>query len=460
MRWPFAAFFVFLFLAPQSAIAGSGELMRHVRAIVAPETQGRLAGTKGANRAADYIESQMKAIGLEPAGDDGFEIETELVNAVEFDTSLTIGTHVAAPDVEFGVSGFSDDVDVEGVPVFVGYGLSDSAWDDYQGADVRGRIVIAMTGCPEGQEERLSSKHLLSSQSKAAVALSKGAKAMILVNDPRAHGDSDTQRADELPRTVPAFPLEGIGVVRLTAKAFATGFAADLAKLQTEVDGGKWQHLAVKTKVALEIDVDRDDVDTASIAGMVRGSSDKPPIVFGAHFDGLGEAAIPGYQGADDNASGVAVMLAVARRVANQKGRLKRTVIFVALTGEELGYVGARRAARFIDETYGRGVFINLDMAGRLDDDGLRAFGLESWTANKAATSAASGSGMALDAHPLYASGSDHIAFAEAGFGSIGFSTGIHPGYHSADDRIEKLNWKQMAKIEVFLGRLIRDLAD
>jgi hypothetical protein len=344
--------------------------------------------------------------------------------------------------------------------VFVGYGLSDDAWDDYQGVDVRGRIVIALTGYPEGLEDRISSTHLASTHSKAAVALSKGAAALILVNDPKHHGDSDTQRPDTLPRTTPAFPLEGIGVVRLTAKAFAQAFKAELAKLQAEVDGGNRQHLAVTTELALEVDVDRDAVDTASIAGMVKGVSDEPPIVFGAHFDGLGEAAIPGYQGADDNASGVAVLLAVARRVAVQKGRLKRTVIFVALTGEELGFVGSRRAARFIQETYGRGLFINLDMAGRLDENGLRGFGLESWSPRATAETAASRAGISLQAQTLYASGSDHIAFAEAGFESVGFSTGIHPGYHSAEDRIEELNWKQMARIEVFLGALIRGLAD
>lgn len=195
---------------PVHAQSAPERLEAHVTTLAAPEMEGRGNGSDGLLAARDYIAQEMADLGLEPAGDDGYLSPLEAVTHAEpsRSMSLAIGETVLASEVEFSPASFTDGGSFAAQAVFVGYGLSAPSvdYDDYDDVEVRDKVVIALTGAPAPHEQALKSDdraYLLSAGSKAAVALAHGARALLLVNDPRGHGDRPEQAADELPRFAP-----------------------------------------------------------------------------------------------------------------------------------------------------------------------------------------------------------------------------------------------------------------
>ena len=202
------------------------------------------------------------------------------------------------------------------------------------------------------------------------------------------------------------------------------------------------------------------DLALRNVAGMVRGSRRQgQAVVLGAHYDGLrhdpdGKARM----GADDNASGVAVMLEVARRAAAdaRDGRPPaRTLIFVAFTGEEEGLLGSseyvRHPAIALDSTI---AMVNLDTIGRLRADKLLIFGVGSADEFGPMLDGLNlSAGFELDKIPEDSGGSDQVAFYAEKIPSLHFFTGPHEDYHRASDTVEKLNVPGMERIAASCAR-------
>lgn len=462
-----------LFLIASPAHARGG-LKQHIEFLASDACAGRDVGTVGHDRARDYIVAAMKHAELLPAGTNDYVIPVRIVRDAEAvdEAYLKIGTSVLAPDLEYRIQDFSDGV-VSGLPIFLGYGLHapQYGWDDFGAHDVRNRTVFAFTGGPPSVEEQISAsdRYLLSDASKAAVALSRGADAVIFVNSPRAHGDGTGQREDRMRAVRPAFALAGIAAARMTARAARRVFGQmdlDLTRYQEQLDFGRPLSVEIPLEVSGVLRLDRHVVIGHNVIGKIAGG-DGPPIVLGAHYDHLGEGGPASlydgprriHPGADDNASGVGVMLEVAWRL--RKAHPNRPIYFAALTGEERALRGSRTLARvFVDRRASHDVtFINLDMVGRLHDQRLRVFAEPGTRALQRILDGATTVRITLDLRALSDAHSDHVPFAELGFEAIGFSTGHHRDYHRPTDTVDRLDWQGLHTIADFLTAALRELS-
>ncbi|MEZ4459552.1 MAG: M28 family peptidase [bacterium] len=440
-----------------SAVAASANrLQRWISVLTDPDLEGRATGY-GAAAAAAAIESELKALKLEPAGESGFDVTSPVVWKMSAEAMFSLGTMTVAPTIEFDVTSFSDSGTASGIPVFVGYGISAPAlgYDDYRDLDVRGRIVVMMTGTP-GFLAPLGPQNaqLPTIESKAATALAHGAVAAVIVNDPAGYGDGEGQRADELFAPKPAAALAGIVTVRTSKRAFtraASGF--DLAAAQQEIERSKTpQSTTLETPIQLKVEVTREWTDAVSLVARVPGTSG-PPLLLMAHYDGLARGAYEGdgpYVGADDNASGVAVVLEVAARLA-AKPSATHTVYLIFHDAEELGLMGATRTAYFLRSRGIVGNVVNLDMVGRLGGEGLKVFAQPPRCESVAARFP-----MATQCHDVLDSHSDHVPYARLGYDVVSLSTGKGVDYHRASDVPEKLNFRGMMTVADLLEGMAR----
>ena len=450
-------------------------MRKHVVHLSSEALGGREVGTPGHDLARDYIVNAMKRAGLEPGGiEGGWFVPVTIVRRARpgADTSFRFGEHLLARGVEYQIADYTDEVTFEETPLFVGYGLTapQAGWDDYADVDARGRVVVALTGAPDDVQERLDrdDRYLLSEESKAAVALAAGAKAVVFVQNPRTHGDKTAQMADELAALRPAFALRGIGAAYLTARRATELFAQaglDLAQYQEALDGGP-RSVEVPVTVSAHLRLEREMVEAQNVVGKVSGATQDPPVALGAHYDHLGVDG-PGsrwtgpetlHPGADDNASGVAVLLDVARAAAHAK-KPARTIYFVATTGEELGLRGARQAS-YVLRGEEPGIYLNLDMVGRLRQGPLHAYGLANMERIQPLVERlAERAKVDVQAHELTDAHSDHLAFADRGWTAIGLSTGRHTDYHLPSDTVDQLDWRGMDRIEKLVRSLVLELA-
>lgn len=430
-------------------------LTRHVAALTQPELEGRASDTPGAEKARTYIKKAFSDAGLTPAGQDVWSVSVPSVKSMAVNATFEVAGSVLASGVEFSVAGFSDEVEISQRPVFAGYGLSTPEFDhdDYASVDVRGRIVVAMTGAPAPVESRVqkATPHLLSAESKAAVALSRGAVALVLINDPRSYGDDPSQRDDRLAAVQAQRALEGIAVVRLPSRVGAR-VVEDLAERQRLIDAGQAASPDLADTWSLEVKLDRTWGTAESVVGKL-GSDDGPLIVIGAHYDGLGEQQMDGqrftYEGADDNASGVAVLIELARELVRRRPEAR--VYVVSTDAEERGLLGARSVASFLREREGAGLYINMDMVGRMRD------ALEVYAPRSLSSRVEGRAGVSIRFQQEGDSTSDHLAFRDAGFDVIHVTTGRHADYHQVTDTVDKLDFSGMARTLGFMLGLVEE---
>ena len=454
-------------------------LESHVRYLASSDLEGRGNDTAGLRQARDYVVATMQRVGLEPAGSDGFVSPVEVITRAKAsdDNYLKVGKRVLTQGVEFSASSYSDAGAFKAPAVFVGYGLSAPSvgYDDYAGRDVRGKVVVAMTGAPARHRRALRSdrrRYLLGTASKAAVALAHGARALLLVNDPRSYGDRSHQRVDKLPEFNPFVPLEGLGVARLTEQAGRRVLAAagiDLPNVQRRIDqSGEPHSRALDVRVRGELAVERSRGTVYNCVGLLPGTEgvSGPPLVLSAHYDGLGYGHAGSlskhtpalHPGADDNASGVALLLELARALAERAPEPRRPILFVAPAAEELALRGSRRLARELLERFEPGVLINMDMVGHLHQKQLHV-GAPASDLQQMIEAQANDADLRLALESPTRRFTDHVAFAELGFQPIHITTGHHAHYHMPSDTPEELHWDGMVRVYKFVEGLVRRLA-
>lgn len=415
-------------------------MVRWVETLTQPEWAGRATGA-GAQLAHAWLVAELAKLGLQPSGEEGFDVPVDVPFSVTARGALAIGAVQLAHGIEFDAANFSDSGEVSGDALILGFGVSAPrhGWDDYAGIDARGRVVVVTTGLPPSLEG-VEDPHLATPAGKAATALAHGAAAVIVVNDPVHHGSGTGQRPDELWGLKPERVLAGIPVVRMPHKVAQRVFPG-LAS-QTPAQAGP--------PVVLRLEVTRTHVTARSLVARVPGTSG-PPVFLTAHYDGLGPGAYDGpppYTGADDNASGVAVVLETARRLV-EKPTSSHTVFIVLHDAEELGWLGAARTAHFLRDRGFVGPVFNLDMVGRLGDNGVRLYGSLCETVRASLATKAT-------CHKADESPSDHMAYARIGFPVLGVSTGRGTHYHASADTRDRLNYTGMFVVADWLEGIAR----
>jgi hypothetical protein len=448
--------------------------------------EGRASGTAGADRAAQYIAEHFRRLGLRPGGDAGGYLQAFSVHTrvrLDADNGLELkepgGAHRAfAPGPDYLPFAFSDDGDVSADLVFAGFGISAPplGYDDYAGLDARGKIVLVMTGEPREQDPHGPFRapehfHYTELRHKVLNARHHGAAAVVVVEHPG--------RPNDAPRpirgTTPAWGVLAASATRAVADAMLTPAGPGLAALQQEID----RALAPRSRTLqgvtarLRVRLIREQSPTANVVGVLPGTDPvlrHEAVVVGGHYDHLGRGspfslapdhADAIHPGADDNGSGTAMVMGLADTFV-RAGGARRTLVFVAFSGEEIGLLGSthyvRQPAVPIERTV---AMVNFDMVGRMRDGQLTVMGVDSGQGLRPLVEqAAAGLDVKLTLRGDGIGPSDHTAFYNQDRPVVFFFTGTHGDYHRPSDTADKIDADGMQKVAAVAARTIRALAD
>ena len=459
---------------PSLPASPTDALKSHIRYLASEELSGRGVDTPGIKLARDYIASGFAKYGLLPGGDNGtyfqsFDVATGV--AIKSPTALALDN---APPLalhdDWTPLGLSTSGTIEGEVIFTGYGISatDYGYDDYSGVDVKGKIVLVLRYEPPPNDgkspfqkpPRYSTHAAL--RTKANNARDHGAAGMILVDLTRT-----AESGNELISTRSSFSRTTHGIIvaqvkRQVLDKWLQARGVSLSELKEKIDrDGKPASMPISSlKLSLSVTLEPIHQRTENVVGILRGSDSRlrdEAVVVGAHYDHLGlgyfgtrDSSTAGqvHPGADDNASGTAVVLQVAERMARLSAKPARTIVFAAFSGEELGLFGSRHYVNHpaVPLTATKAM-LNLDMVGRLKDNRVTVFGIRS-AKELSVVVGAEARRLGLEIRESEGIGrSDHVAFYNRKIPSLHFFTGAHSDYHRPSDTWEKINVEGMLKV-------------
>ena len=337
----------------------------HVRYLADDKLEGRNTGSAGHRKAAEYVAGEFERAGLKPAGVDGYlqPVSFHTRRLVEKESSLTlVRAGVAEPLVlgEDAIIGTRVDPapSIEAPVVFAGYALTvpEMQYDDFAGLDVRGKIVLYISGGPSNIPGPLRS-HYQSAGERGVFLERAGVVGTVVLQNPR-HMDVPWSRvalsSHQASMSLADAALDEQHGLKLAAGVNAdkwfTGSGHSFEELLALVDAGKpLPRFPLTVSLRAKVGVERSEVESQNVAGILPGADPELKdeyVVLSAHLDHLGIAEpINGdriYNGAMDNASGVAALLDIAESLHESKAKPRRSLLFVAVTGEEKGLLGSK----------------------------------------------------------------------------------------------------------------------
>jgi len=491
--------------------------------------EGRRTGTQGANDAAHYIAAEFNMLGLRPGMPGGGRTRGEnrarYLQPFPYVSKVELGKHNLffvnsgrADDIaQFKVGedwmplGFSSNDEVKAAEiVFAGYGISSSElkYNDYAVSNAKDRVAIVFSGTPDGDNPHGQFVQAGQVRFKAAAARAAGVRALLIIANDEIlqHDRLSTLSYDNAGEAgIPVMVISR----RMAQKILTLGSLdeylafADSRKVDTHVTADRPTSCSVNiprslllrsgvasTKLNFAVNVNRIESPSFNVVAILPGSDPKlknEAIVIGAHYDHLGlggegslaprEGEI--HHGADDNASGTAGVLELAH-MFTQGPKPRRTIVFVAFSGEEEGLIGSNYYVNHPVVPLANTVaMINMDMIGRLKDQKLSIGGVgtaQEWkdeikrtqdllTAPQTIPASAGNHSSASTASPfaltLNEDGygpSDHSSFYSKQIPVLFFWTGTHNDYHKPSDTAEKINYPGEARIISFVANIIRDI--
>ena len=450
-----------------------------VKALTAPSMEGRGDGTRGLSRAARLIEKRYRSLGLEPAGSKGFFQAFRVTTGAR----LKSGNHLRTAKETYKLHedfipfSFSSNGSASAQVVFAGYGITapEFGYDDYAGADVKDKIVLVLRYEPAGFAAKAGRMGLTQHAqliTKVINARNHGAKALILLNGKTGEGEEDI-----LPRFGSISGPEDAGIICLQAKNSVAGkwleaSGKSLVETQKQIDETtKPASFALSESLGLSLRVNVEPVraTVSNVLAYLPGKSDKYVIV-GAHYDHLGRgdahSLAPSqigqiHPGADDNASGTAGVLELARMFAPLEDKLDRGILFASFAGEELGLLGSAEWVKAPTRPLDKAVaMLNMDMIGRIKDEKVYIGGVGTGTTLKSALAQASeGSPFHLEYSEGGYSSSDHTSFVTKRIPVLFFFSGLHSDYHKPSDTWEKINSQAAAQLLDLVSKVTMELA-
>jgi Zn-dependent M28 family amino/carboxypeptidase len=541
---------VSVFAQQPTATPSVDRLQQVIGYLASDALDGRRTGTKGANDAANYIAGEFSRLGLRaavlPARPTRARVESltgyfqpfPYVSRVELgrDNLLFLNPGRADDAAQFMVGedwmplGFSTNASVKNAEiVFAGFGISSSElkYDDYAVSNAKGRVAIVFAGTPDGDNPHGQFVQAGQIRFKVAAARAAGARALLII------ADEEKLKDDRLARLSYDNAGEaGIPVIVISQRLAKKLLKSELSNLEKAADarsasGGPRSPIA-GSKLNLDVKVNRIESPSFNVVGILPGSDPKlkdEAIVIGAHYDHLGRGGEGSlapregeiHHGADDNASGVAGVLELARILSAQNPKPRRTIVFIAFSGEEEGLLGSDYYVNHpIVPLANTVAMINMDMIGRLNDhkliiggmgtasewramidrenseDSMRAAAFLSVTGGPVPTNmrvnldpkvnpvgapvvvGINGRPVVVAEFPnvprelatpfaltLSEDGygpSDHSSFYSKQVPVLFFWTGTHDDYHKPSDTSDKINYEGEARIMSFVTRVIRDI--
>ena len=522
-------------------------LRAHIEYLASDKLEGRRTGSPGANLAAEYIAREFSRYGLRRSiGQDlpGMSIleadsPNRYLQKFPYVAGIDLGNGnglrfrpAGGEPVDFRISedwmplGFSSNDEIRGAQmVFAGYGISSAElkYDDYAASPANGQVAVVLAGTPDGDNPHGQFVRASEIRFKVAAAQAAGARARILIAQEAHFSD------DKLSRIAYDNAGEaGIPVIAVSRQAgaqllgFREEWFSDYEKtVQTRITGAQeaatpgsastlpsvdaLRTLAAGQRLRLSTDVVRRETPAANVVGILAVSDPNlknEVIVIGAHYDHLGRGGEGSlapregdiHHGADDNASGVAGMLELARIFKSQELRPRRTLVFMAFSGEEEGLLGSNYYVNHpIMPLANTVAMINMDMIGRMKDNKLIVGGVgtsQEWRsllekANlgftpyiigtvpassasevRAVIGAYDPKALSNDKKPQFLltlnedgfGPSDHSSFYAKQVPVLFFWTGTHEDYHKPTDTADKINYADEARILNLVARVIYDI--
>ena len=483
-----------------ASAAAELRLKADVTYLAADAREGRAPGSKGIEASADYIAESFKQMGLSTApGAEGyfqkFSIpgRPRLAEPMELAAIAPHGkSRNAEPKTEFSPLAIGTSCPEKKLAiVFAGYGITakDSAlqldYDDYAGVDVQGKAVLIIRREPQQNRDDSpfagkKTTDYATFRHKASNAFQHGAACVLLVNDRAGLGDE----SDKVLGFMAGGPelLSNIPFVMIS-RNFADWIliAADAPSL-TEMESKIDSDLKPRSQILKDVElsahftIERPSVETRNVIGVLEGSGPlaDETVIIGGHYDHLGRGGLLSgslaflssdiHNGADDNASGTAMMVELARRLASRRDPLPRRVVFMAFSGEERGLLGSKYYVDHPLYPLAKTVMmINFDMVGRLNGKNeltmlgtgttpgldllVDVLGKTSGLSVKKISGMTDGFG-----------GSDHQSFYAANIPVLFAFTGLHTDYHRPSDDSDRINYSGMARIADYLELIMLEL--
>ena len=516
------------------------KLRTHVSYLASDRLEGRRTGTTGANEAARYIAVEFSRLGLTPiiqtkekkadvsAYLQTFPYVARVTLGQANALSISTGSKALAVGSDWTPLGFSKSSRIDATPtVFAGFGITaaELKYDDYfRGAS--GKVAVVFSGTPDGDNPHGQFARYEDPRFKAIAARNAGAVALVIIAREKNFIDDrlSTPRYDNageagipvivVSRDVGATLLEMANEEVMTrAQTEMATWARGGTNCSTPCGVSKNFNLEIKSTLTLTTDVIRREAQAYNVIGILEGSDPKlknETIVVGAHYDHLGRGGQGSlaqkegeiHHGADDNASGVAGVLELARIFTMQPFRPKRTILFMTFSGEEEGLLGSNYYVNHPLLPLANTVaMINMDMIGRMKDRKIVIGGVgtaKEWrdiinASNEAQTMLVNVNGTgATDGRPIVTSAngrpivtsangqtivsassekpfdltlqedgygpSDHSSFYKKQIPVLFFWTGTHSDYHKPSDTFDKINYEDQAKLLAFVVRIIAGL--
>ncbi|MBL7702281.1 MAG: M28 family peptidase [Ferruginibacter sp.] len=468
--------------AKYAKVITGNNLKKHLSIIAGDEMQGRETGTEGQRKAAAYIESQFKAMGLKPVESlKGYQQYYPLYQDSLKEAQLTVAGKTAEYGKDFIVNmNNNESGKFKGSKtVFAGYGIDDEKYSDYTGLDVKGKIVVIFLG-----EPKKDGKYFLSGSSRGSAwsfpgipkkmeaAAAKGAAGVLFINP---NQDIFNERAVASgKKTNVYYPRATTAVKALNSAQLSHAFAKTIVGSNfdtllkiVKINGAvasQWKTES-KNKVVYKFEKYRNTINASNVVGVVEGTDKKDEYVFvTAHYDHLGMRDGKIYYGADDDGSGTVAVIQMAeafQKAATEGNRPRRTMVFMTVSGEEKGLWGSEYYSDNpffpLDKTT---VDLNIDMIGRTDTERTTADTLNyvyvighdkissdlpiiNEGANNKYTN------LVLDykfddpndQNRIYFR-SDHYNFARKGVPVLFFYDGmLKADYHKPTDTVDKISW-------------------
>ena len=496
-------------------------LQQHIFYLASDALNGRRTGTQGANDAAHYIAGEFSRLGLRPALQRAgasrrlsvamtqYLQSFPYVAGVELGRSndLKIGESSLRADEDWMPLGFSSNARVDGQIAFVGFGITATELnhDDYAGGIAKGRIAIALQGTPDGENPHGQFARFEGVRWKAIAARNAGAKALIVIAR-EANLKEDRLSTLTYDNSAGDAGLPVIVISRPAADRVLQPSNSSVSQLEQAAKAKTTNLGRVLTgELALTTDVVRKEVQAYNVIGVLEGSDrllKNETIIVGAHYDHLGtggEGSLAPrsgeiHHGADDNASGTAGVIELARLFTSQRPKPKRTIVFMCFSGEEEGLLGSNYYVNHPVVPLANTVaMINMDMIGRMKDRKLIVGGVgtaKEWremigsgnVAQSVQVTAMAGaappSGMPVvvsaNGRPIMSvdsskafdltlqedgyGPSDHSSFYAKQIPVLFFWTGTHNDYHKPSDTFDKINYNDEARVLSLVARIVRDL--
>jgi len=481
--------------------AAEKRIRAHVAALTAKETAGRRTGTDGEKRATAYVAETFERIGLEPAGSDGY------FSPFEFTAGISLGKANTLKLARDGEEPKSFELETDWLPlsfaqvgeaaaapvVFVGYGIlargdeGEAGYDSYGDAEVEGKWVMALRYLPEDlpAERRQELSRYASLRHKVMVARDRGARGILFVSGPLSQVKQQIVPLGFDGALAGASSLPSLSISDAVAREILAPSGRELESLQGELAAGEPQAPIEISRTSLSASIDlvqEKRMGRNVVARLQPEGAANPalrPILIGAHVDHLGEGGGSNslargdelnlvHPGADDNASGVAAMLEVAQRLAeNPKALGGRRVEFAAWSGEEMGLLGS---ADFVadfptpnphgeSEPAPYAAYLNMDMVGRLRD-AMYIQGIGSsdvWPALVEYANAPIELPLVLQKDSYLPT--DATSFYLKGIPILSLFTGVHEEYHTPRDTPDRLDYAGIVQTASLVERVAARLS-